>query len=171
MIHYDYHLCRALQRAGVDTTLVTAQVYELDDLPHNFRVVKLMHLWDPRGSKTRNKVYRAVRRGWRGAQYLVEWTRLVRYLLKEKPDVVVFGKIHFAFQYYFLKILHDRGLKLAGIVHDVLSYDTRANSKSIVDESRKAIAQYNRIYELFSALFVHDQSSYDRFLALYCIPP
>src|SRR5258708_21563569 len=62
------------------------------------------------------------------------------------------------------------GIKLADIVHDVLSYDTRANSKQIVNESKAEIKRYNRIYSLFSALFVHDRNNYDRFLSLYDVP-
>src|SRR5258708_24432457 len=170
LLHYDYHLGRALQRAGVETTLVTSTDYELRDLKPDFRVVELLHLWDPRGSKTSNRLYRAARRALRGAQYVSQWARLVRYLRKEKPDVVIFGKIHFAFEYYFLKALQMSGIKLADIVHDVLSYDTRANSKQIVNESKAEIKRYNRIYSLFSALFVHDRNNYDRFLSLYDLP-
>jgi glycosyltransferase involved in cell wall biosynthesis len=170
MIHYDYHLCRALQRAGVDTTLVTSNVYELDNLAHNFRVVKLLRLWDPRGNKARNPLLRRIRRGLRGARYIAEWTRLLLYLRKERPDVVVFGKIHFGFELYFLRTLRAWGLKLAAVVHDVRNYDTRPSSKAVVQNSRQQIEQYTRIYRQFSALFVHDHSSYDDFLSLYDIP-
>ncbi len=167
MIQYDYHLCRALQRAGIDTTLVTSTVYELDNLSHEFRVVKLLRLWDPRGGKPRNPIVRKLRRGIRGLQFTLQWLRLLRYLRKEHPDVVLFGKVHFAFEYYFLRMLRASGLKLADVVHDVQSYDTRPGSTAIVQDSRQQIARYNRIYRLFDALFVHDRSNYDLFLRTY----
>jgi glycosyltransferase involved in cell wall biosynthesis len=168
MIHYDYHLCRALQRAGVDTTLVTSTAYELRDLPHEFKVVELLHLWDPRGGKGGNPIWRKIRRGVRGAQYMAEWLRLVWYLRRTHPDVVLFGEIRFAFEEYFLRML--RGLHLADVVHDVQAYDTRRGSESILQESEAHYQRFNRIYSLFSALFVHDRSNYDQFLKLYSIP-
>jgi glycosyltransferase involved in cell wall biosynthesis len=170
MIQYDYHLCRALQRSGVDTTLVTSTVYELDNLVHNFRVVKLMRLWDPRGSKTRNPIVRKARRVFRGVQYTLQWLRLIHFLRKERPDVVLFGKIHFAYEYFFLRMLRTSGLRLADIVHDVRNYDTRPGSTTIVQDSEQQITQYNRIYRLFDVLFVHDRSNSDLFLKTYDVP-
>jgi glycosyltransferase involved in cell wall biosynthesis len=40
LCHHSYNLCRALANHGCDTHLVTADPYELDSLPHNFRVSK-----------------------------------------------------------------------------------------------------------------------------------
>jgi glycosyltransferase involved in cell wall biosynthesis len=170
MIQYDYHLCRALQRTRVDTTLVTSTVYELDNLAHNFRVVKLLRLWDPRGSKTRNPIVRKARRAIRGIQYTLQWLRLMRFLRRERPDVVLFGKIHFPYEYYFLRMLRASGLKLADIVHDVRNYDTRPGSTAVVQDLDRQVAQYNRIYRLFDALFVHDRTNYDLFLNTYDVP-
>ena len=45
MIHYAYQLCTALAEEGADVTLVTEQGYEPAGMPHNFRVVPLLHLW------------------------------------------------------------------------------------------------------------------------------
>jgi glycosyltransferase involved in cell wall biosynthesis len=170
MIHYDYHLCRALQRLGIDATLVTSTDYELRDLDHEFRVVELLHLWDPRESKGGPAVWRKVRRAIRGVQYVVEWLRLILYLRSERPDVVVFGEIRWGFERFFLQLLKAFGLKLADIVHDVRTYDTRRGSTSILQESQKHLALYNHIYGLFDVLFVHDRSNYDDFVALYEVP-
>ena len=73
LIHYDYHLCRALQRTGVDTTLVTSTVYELHDLPHEFHVEQLLNLWDPRGGKDAHPLWRKLRRVYRGIKYIGEF--------------------------------------------------------------------------------------------------
>ncbi len=168
MIHYDYHLCRALQRGGVDTTLVTSTAYELRDLEHNFKPVELLRLWDPRGSKSpRNPVIRKLRRSIRGAQYIAEWLRLINYLRRERPDVVLFGEIRFAFEYTFLRMLKSSGLKLAAIVHDVQKYDFRPGSKEVVSTDRRTLDRFEQIYGLFDALFVHDRSNYELFTQLY----
>lgn len=171
LIHYDFQLCRGLQHVGVDATLVTSQGYELYDLEHNFRVVELLHLWNPRAEKQPNPLWRKVRRGLRGIRYITEWLRLVVYLRREKPDVVLFGEIRFAFEYYFLRMLKSRGLKLADVVHDVRSYDTRRNTDSVVQDSQAHLMRYNRIYNLFDALFVHDASNVKLYLELYDTPP
>jgi glycosyltransferase involved in cell wall biosynthesis len=172
MIHYDYHLCRALQRNGVDTTLVTSTAYELRNLEHNFKPVELLRLWDPRGSKSpRNPVLRIARRGIRAAQYVGEWLRLVMYLRREKPDVALFGEIRFAFEYYFLRMLKASGLKLAAVVHDVQKYDFRPGAKDLVHTDQSYLEQFSKIYGLFDALFVHDRSNYDAFVNIYPAVP
>lgn len=170
LIHYAYHLCRALQRTGVDTTLITSTAYELRDLPHEFQVRELLNLWDPRGRKAEGKIWRKVRRGLRAIQYILQWVKLVFFLIRKRPDVVLFGEMRFAFEYYFLRILKAAGVPLADIVHDVQAYDTRQGSESIVLENKRHIAQFNRIYKAFSWLFVHDKSNYDLFLKLYDVP-
>ncbi len=170
LIHYAFHLCRAMQRLGVDTTLVTSTDYELRDLKHEFRVVELLKLWDPRGKKAGNPFVRKLRRGWRGVRYVLEWLRLVRYLQREKPDVVLFGEMRFGFEVYFLRMLRRSGFLLADIVHDVQPYDTSRAADRIV-ATREQLAAFQRIYEQFDALFVHDQSNYAQFLELYRIDP
>jgi glycosyltransferase involved in cell wall biosynthesis len=167
MIHYDYQLCRALQRAGIETTLITSTAYELRDLRHEFKVVELLRLWDPRGGKGGIPLWRSVRRGLRGARYTLAWYRLVRYLRRERPDVVLFGEIRFAFEHRFLDRLRRSGLTLGDVVHDVQAYDTRRGSESLVQASAQHYAEFSRIYDLFAALFVHDRSNYDQFLKLY----
>lgn len=170
LIHYAYHLCRALQREGVDTTLITSTAYELRDMPHEFEVVELLRLWDPRSRPGGNPLWRKVRRGWRGVRYILEWVRLTRYLLRTRPDVVLFSEMRFAFERRFVKYLRSRGLVLADIVHDVEVYDTRRSSDSILVESEAHLKSYNDLYAQFAALFVHDRSNYDRFLELYDVP-
>ena len=171
LIHYSFHMCRALQRVGVDTTLVTSKDYELEGYPHEFRLVKLLNLWDPRTGKDASMIRRRLRRAVRGMQYIYEWLRLVRYLRQEKPDVIMFGEMRFAFEARFLRMLRASGLKLADIVHDVQTYDVSRGSAAIVQESQAHLARYNALYNLFSALFIHSRSNYELFLDLYNVPP
>lgn len=51
LIHYCFHLCRALQINDSEVTLVTSNSYELRAFPHNFRVVELLRLWESRSKK------------------------------------------------------------------------------------------------------------------------
>jgi glycosyltransferase involved in cell wall biosynthesis len=170
LIHYSYHLCRALQRKGAMVTLVTSTAYELDGLEHNFQVEKLLKLWDPRQGRDGNPLWRKIRRGLRGIQYVKEWLKLVWYLRREKPDVVLFGEIRFAFELYFLRMLRMFGLNLADIVHDVQSYDTSRDANTVIQESASHRANYNRIYDTFDVLFVHDKINRNLFLDIYDIP-
>jgi len=171
LIHYAFHLARGFSRINVDVTLVTSQHYELHDLDHPFEVNKFLNLWDPRGSKDVNPIWRKVRRGLRGIQYVYEWWRLVQFLDKERPDVILFGEMRFAFEVRFLNMLRQRGLYIADVVHDVESYDTRQGSNTILQQSESHQRQYYAIYDAFDALFVHDRTNREKFLKLYNINP
>jgi glycosyltransferase involved in cell wall biosynthesis len=170
LIHYSYHLCRALQREGAEVTLITSTDYELEHLDHEFKVNKFLNLWNARQKSDLSGLSRLVRRGLRGARYVTEWLRLVRFLRQEKPDVVFLGEIRFEFEYRFLKILKDSGLMLADIVHDVRTYDLSQGSDSIVQEDESHLQAYDRIYNLFDVLFVHDRANRELFLELYTVP-
>jgi glycosyltransferase involved in cell wall biosynthesis len=169
MIHYNYHLGRALQRSGIDTTLVTSKTYELRNLAHNFRVVELLDLWDPHRTVTRNRLWRETRRLLRGIRFAAGWVQMVRFLRQEKPDVIVIGIIRFAFEYIFLLALRLSGFHLVEVVHDVHTFDHRPG-KPILRESKAHTRQYNQIYALFDALFVHDRTNRREFLELYRLP-
>lgn len=170
LIHYSFHMCRALQRAGAQVTLVTSTEYELDHLKHEFRLEKRMRLWNARQRSGAGKLERLIRRGLRGVRYIVEWLRLLNYLRQQKPDVILFGEIRFGFELYFLRWLKGRGFRLADVVHDVRMYDTSRGSDTILKEDAAHLARYNEIYNQFDALFVHDRINYDLFLELYDVP-
>jgi len=170
LIHYSYQLCRALADAGADVTLVTSQHYELADIPHNFTVANILNLWDPRASQPSNALLRKAQRAGRGLQYVAEWFHLLRYLDQERPDVLLFSEVRFAFEYHFLQ----RAVKLAGhsaaIVHDVEMFDVNPTSGDVVRSDADHMARYADIYNLFDDLFVHDQNNTERFIELYDVP-
>lgn len=169
-IHYSYHLCRALQRAGADVTLVTSVHYELDNLPHDFQVEKMQYLSDLCQNQDENPAWHALRWVRHRVRDILEWLRLVRYLRREKPDYIVFGEIRSGLEFYFLKLLKSSGLKLAGIVHDVQRYDTFGESDVILETSRSHLRHDNRVYKTFDTLFVHDRTNRELFLSLYDVP-
>src|SRR5205823_4015162 len=55
------------------------------------------------------------------------------------------------------------------VVHDVHTFDHRPG-KPILRESEAHIRQYDQIYSLFDALFVHDRINCNEFLSLYHVP-
>jgi glycosyltransferase involved in cell wall biosynthesis len=101
---------------------------------------------------------------------VTEWLRLVNYLRREKPDFILMGEIRFEFEYRFLKMLKDSGLPLVDVVHDVRTYDVSAGSDTIVQEDEAHLKAYDRIYNMFDVLFVHDRINRDLFLELYTVP-
>lgn len=170
LIHYSYHMCRALQRNGADVTLVTSTDYELEELEHEFTVMRFMRLWNARQKSSLPWVLRKSRRVFRGVKYVNEWMRVVNLLRKEKPDVVLLGEIRFGIEVYFLKMLKNAGLILADIVHDVRAYDNTPGSDTILKEDEAHTKRFNEIYSHFDLLFVHDKINYDLFLELYDVP-
>ena len=156
--------------AGADTTLVTSTDYELADLPHNFHVARILRLWNPRRNVSTGALSGHARRIVRGALHALAWIRLVLYLRKQKPDIVLFGEIRFAFERFFLGALRLSGLRLVDIVHDVEAFDVRRGSSKVLVDSRSHIEKFASIYKLFSALFVHSRSNRQRFVDLYGVP-
>src|SRR5688500_17493846 len=77
LIHYAYQLCTALQKAGLDVTLITGKNYELAHLPHNLRIENTLDLWplfEARSAEAEHekswrkrwqKIQRTIRRGTR----------------------------------------------------------------------------------------------------------
>lgn len=170
LIHYSYHMCRALARRGADVTLVTSTDYELEGLEHPFRVDNWLKLWNAREPRPKNNLYRSARRVWRGFKFIRELFRLHGYLNERQPDAILFGEVRFGFEYYLFNRLKRAGLVLGNVVHDVRMYDTSESSSAIVRESQALYQQYSRIYQQFDALFVHDRTNYDLFLEIYDVP-
>jgi len=176
MIHYAYQLCTAFSNTGADVTLVTSTVYEMDDFPHNFTLRKQMKLWSTIeslntesrfgwiGTKAQN-VFRRGRRVIRGIRLIVEWIRLVNYLIKTRPDVIQFGKIEFAFEAIFLEILKRNGLILSQICHE---FELREQGNSLFINISNQL--YRWVYNSFFIIFFHGESNQQRFLSLFKVP-
>ena len=176
MIHYIYQLCTALAECGADVTLVTTDQYEMADYPHNFAVVSSLRLWayaDPQSSQPpRNvaeKVWRklrwTVRRATRAVRLLWGWVQLTHFLLRQRPDLVQFGKINFPFEAFFLHYLRWRGLQLTQICHE---FELRERGGNPLTGLVNRL--YASVYPNFAALFFHAESNRARFLSLFDIP-
>lgn len=176
MIHYAHQLCTALSNAGARVTLVTSTAYEMDGFPHNFTLRKQMRLWSTTESmKTESgfgwvggaaqSFFRKIRRAIRGVRLIVEWLRLVVYLIRQKPDVVQFGAIEFPFEAIFLGILKRNGLTLSQICHE---FELREEGSGILVNVTNQLFRW--VYESFSIIFFHGESNKRRFLELFDAP-
>jgi len=173
MIHYAYQLCNALSEYVTDVKLVTAKVYELDDYPHGFHVIKLLSLWDRnnpvpdaivrnRLSMIWGKGYRSVRRAFRGVRLFLGWIKLTTYLLRERPDIAQFGSIEFPFEALFLRYLKFRGLTLTQICHE---FEPREKGLSLLVKMNNYLLK--NVFGAFSIMFFHSRSNEARFNELY----
>lgn len=173
LIHYTYQLCTALANEGVDVTLITGTEYELTDFPHNFRVVRMLRLWQnfewrPAGVFPGNfikrflkKIYFTLRRGIRALRLLWAWVRLTHYLTTLKPDIIQFTRIEFPFETIFVKYLHSRGFVLTQICHEFEARESHNLFSSLL------FRWTGDAYGYFSAMFFHAQENRTRFFSLY----
>ena len=176
MTHYAFQLCRALAAAGEDVILVTEHVYELEELPHNFRVDRSIDIWDPkpqgRLSTSKLAVFgRKIRRVGRAVRNYREWLRVVGRVGKMKPDVVLLGDVRFPFDLFPLMLLARKARVFADICHNVHPYSAGGKSGGLFDRSAWRGWFYRRIYHLFDVVFVHFQRNRDEFAATFGVAP
>ncbi len=175
-IHYAYQLCKALAEHGAEVVLVTADEYELDGLPHNFRVDKCLRLWnafDPKSMRPPNgktakawrRITRSVRRLTRAFRMMRQYRVLNRYLIDQKPDVVQFGIIHYPITARFLARLRRRGMILSQVMHE---YELRERAGSRI---ASLITQLQgKTYHHLDIIFFHGEDPRQRFLSMFPYP-
>jgi len=173
LIHYAYQLCTALADNGADVTLITAADYELENLRHNFRVVKLLHLWkrfDDEDSYNKfsyglyyrfRKLYVKFRRAFRAVRWVLAWLRLTIFLYRSKPDLVQFSKMYFSFESYFIGFLCRHGIVATQICHEFEEREGQGWLEAMLLGVRKDV------YSYFSAIFFHAHENRNRFLLSY----
>jgi glycosyltransferase involved in cell wall biosynthesis len=175
LIHYAYQLCSALSVQGVEVELITDSNYELETRSHNFQVRKLWNLWDPRPVSQQNKdirttpstTKRLIRRGVRGLAYYAAWIALIRYGRKNRPDIVQFGEIRFAADLVPLRILRSMGIVLVDICHNVVPFDTSAETTDLLRDSPRSRSIFRKIYATFELIFVHSEINRVDFNRIY----
>ncbi|NQV05523.1 glycosyltransferase family 4 protein [bacterium] len=172
MIHYAYQMCSALAAEGADVTLVTSQHYELGTLEHSFEVDARLKLWrniEPTRTPGTGAAARAlaaigklVRRAWRGVRFFIEWNRLTRRLIEQRPDIVQFATIRFPFQALFLRRMQRAGLTLTQVCHE---WQFREARLPILRSLNDRLARH--VYPPFSAIFLHGEANLEAFSAMY----
>ncbi|MDP1624369.1 MAG: glycosyltransferase family 4 protein [bacterium] len=177
LLHYTYQLCTALANEGLDVTLITATDYELSNLPHNFQVVKLLHLWrrfdhDAMQLRSTNvwvrrlkKTYLLFRRGIRAIRWMIAWMRLTIFLIRSKPDLIQFSKLAFSFEAFFIGFLRRQGFILSQVCHEFEEREGRSRLESLI------LGVGGDVYTNFSAIFFHAQENRSRFLSIYSSIP
>lgn len=172
LIHFTYQLAESLSAAGTETTIVTGQDYELDDLPHRATVQKILHFWPqfdpPAGSALSRRVralWRPLRRGWRALVLLREWERLTRHIEAEAPDIAVFSIIRFPFQAYFLRRLQRSGIRLAQICHE---FAARERDTAWLRSIHMRLS--SKVYACFSTIFFLSEDTRRAFLEVFDFP-
>lgn len=173
LVHYAYQLCTALAKEGIDVTLITAIDYELDNLPHNFRVIKLLHLWKRYDEASLSsgflsdfyyrlrKIYVKFRRAFRAIRWIMAWTRLTIFLYRSRPDLVQFSKMYFSFEAYFIGFLHRHGVITTQICHEFEEREGQGWLEALL------LGVRTDVYSYFSAIFFHAYENRNRFLASY----
>lgn len=177
LIHYAYQLCTALAAEGLDVRLITSVDYELAEYPHNFKVDKILKLWelfDPEVEalppvKLWQRLWKKsrwmIRRSIRAIRLIREWIRLTNYLIEIQPELIQFGKINFPFESLFLKRLRRKNLHLSQICHEFERRESKGGISSLIDKL------YASVYSNFSVIFFHAQENVDRFLRLFPFIP
>lgn len=172
LIHFAYQLCTALAGAGVDVTLIVGTEYELEHLPHNFKVEKMLHLWKGYEKRTEQdysssfrrlvkKSFWMARRVVRGVRFVLTWINLAGYLLRTRPHLVQFSRFDHAVDALFITFLRSRGFVLSQVCHE---FEAREGGGMW---GRLLAGLYRRAYRSFSAIFLLAHESQARFLSLF----
>lgn len=172
LIHFAYQLCSALADAGADVTLIVGTEYELESMPHNFKVKKMLRLWkgyeqrseqdlSNRFRRMQMKLYWSARRVVRGVRFVATWVNLVRHLMRARPHLIQFSRLDHTVDAFFITYLGARGFTLSQICHE---FESREGN-SLLDGLAAHLSV--RAYRSFSAIFHLAHESRQRFLELF----
>lgn len=173
LIHYAYQMCRALTAEGLQVELVTSMDYELADLlPHDFRVVRLLSLWNAKPTASADEDAPTqppgsrLRRVGRGLRHYREWARLIRYLRRRAPDIVQLGDLRFAGDALAVLALRRACPRLVDVCHNIEPFRREGG----FGLGRVENALYGLAYRQFDRVFVHYRVNRQRFLARFRLP-
>jgi glycosyltransferase involved in cell wall biosynthesis len=171
MIHYTYQLCRGLAAAGADVTLLTGRHYELDAMPHPFRLQKRLRLWDARpAGPGPGRLVRSVRRIGRALAYYREWVRAILYLRALRFDVVQLGDLRFAGNLACLFAMRAAGIHPVAVCHNVRRFASHSGGGAFHFGLLEQLA-YRLMYRLLRLVVVHFEVNRREFLTTFGLPP
>jgi glycosyltransferase involved in cell wall biosynthesis len=155
LAHFAYQLANALADEGAAVTLLTSRHYELGHLSHRCHLDASLAMWPnvPQGSRPSQlpawltTIGRRLRRVARGVRLALVWEALTRKLIRERPDVVQFSEIRFAFLGLFLRRLQRAGLVLTQVCHE---YEPR--EKGALGQ-RFTLRTNRRLYDPLAVIF------------------
>jgi len=170
LIQYAFQLCRALSAAGADVTLYTSRDYELDALPHPFRLDRRLRLWDPKADEAAPGPWRRLlRRAGRALRHYREWARLVLHLARTRPDVVQLGDIRFPTDLLCVLALRAAGLRVSDVCHNVHPF-AGGRGGGMPRRSPWGRLAFGLLYRCCAVVFVHFESNRRALLATYAVP-
>ncbi|MBT4136305.1 MAG: glycosyltransferase family 4 protein [Candidatus Latescibacteria bacterium] len=143
--HYSYNLCKALSSDAVSVRLLTAEPYELQDLPHNFDVTTRFDANTPYKTKLKEviKSYRAYR-----------------------PDVIHIQSTFSARKDWFaLAMCKMLNVPIVYTAHNILPHD--ADEK----DARGMKWAYGKLYAYSSHIIAHSEDSRVALTNLFAPPP
>lgn len=171
LIHFDYQLCTALAESGAEVSLVAGTEYELESLPHNFKVDNILKLWKGFDARPQNdmpfpkrileRTFRSMRRIMRGILVLWAWVKLIYYLHGARPDVVQFSRLGYNFDFFFIWLLRRKGFNLTQICHEFEERETGVMFSNILHKLDLLA------YSSFSKIFFLAENSRKSFLEIY----
>lgn len=167
LLHFSYQLCNALSKNGAEVELITGKDYELDSLPHHFKVQKILTLWKAFENRSVDLqlnvlqryitiIFRNVRRIPRAARAVWAWVVITNYILRAQPDWTLFSVLEYPFQSFFIRFLQWRGFSLSQICHE---FEEREKNKSALLYQLDSLA-----YNSFSKIFFLSNDAQQRFL-------
>lgn len=169
LMHYTFQLCRAMAARGAEVVLVTDRHFELRDLERSFEVVELLRLWDPKPeNEGTGALLRQARRAVRAVVWYREWLRLLRWLRRERPDIVQFGDVRFPADLACFALLRLLGLRAADVCHNVHPFRRGGGT---AEGSRASRLVLGRLYRLFDRVFVHFDSNRRLFVDSFPVDP
>lgn len=170
LLHFSYQLCNALSKNGAEVELITGTDYELDSMPHHFKVQKILKLWNAFEDRSADVKYnflqraianfvRRIRRIPRAGRAVWAWIVITNYILHAKPDWVLLSVLEYPFQSLFIHFLKLRGFSLSQMCHE---FEEREKKKN------EFLYQLNSLgYNSFSKIFFLSDDAQNRFLKLF----
>jgi glycosyltransferase involved in cell wall biosynthesis len=156
LIHFAYQMATALTEAG-DSFTVDATV-------PLWNATAIEPSWVARLPRPVAALRHRLRRVWRAVRFTWAWERLTRRLLRDRPDVVQFSIIRFAFQERYLRRLRDAGITLTQVCHE---FEPRESGRLARLLSRRL---GGHVYDHFSAIFFLGDAVRQEFLETFPVP-
>jgi glycosyltransferase involved in cell wall biosynthesis len=95
LYQFALQLGEALARAGMSVELITGPAPELGSREPDCRVRSILPTWHPTAGADAPPWWRKARRGIRAGQHTAAWVVLLTYLVRTRPDVVVWSAWRF----------------------------------------------------------------------------
>jgi glycosyltransferase involved in cell wall biosynthesis len=151
MHYYDFELCLALQRTGVDVTLLTCDETAATNVPPSLPVAYPFQ-----------GIYGNAHKVWRGLRYLLALLSIGQAMRRHRVPLIHLHYHHFPpLDDLFSRWLHALGVRIVLTVHDVIPFDASSGQ----------LGWLRRIYHRADRIIVHAQDNYETIVSQFDVPP